>query len=76
MFAAPEIYINSIYGNFIVQTNIMARTFEILKDGLIVASIKKVTFSLKDAYEISNFYFEDTPLLIGIAFTLDNMFHS
>lgn len=76
MFTAPEIYINSIYGNFIVQTNIMARTFEILKGGLIVASIKKVPFSLKDAYEISNFYFEDTPLLIGIVFTLDNMFHS
>lgn len=72
----PIIYIYSMYGDFIVQSNVMVRTFEVLKDGLIVASIKKVTFSLKDAYEISNFSFEDTQLLIAIAFSLDNMFHS
>lgn len=72
----PEINIYSIYGDFMVKSTVMARTFEILKDGLIVASIKKVAFSLKDAYEITNYSFEDTQLLIGIAFTLDNMFHS
>jgi uncharacterized protein YxjI len=73
---SPQIDIHSIYGDFTIQSNVMARTFEIEKDGSIVATIKKVTFSLKDAYEISNYSFEDIPLLIGIAFTLDNMFHS
>lgn len=72
----PEINIHSTYGDFIVKSTVIARTFEILKDGIIVASIKKVTFSLKDAYEITNYSFEDIQLLIGIAFTLDNMFHS
>lgn len=72
----PQIAINSIYGDFMIQSTAMARTFEVSKDGLIVASIKKVTFSLKDAYEITNYSFEDIQLLIGITFTLDNMFHS
>lgn len=73
---SPQIYINSIYGDFMIKSTAMARIFEVSKDGSIVASIKKVTFSLKDAYEITNYSFEDIQLLIGIAFTLDNMFHS
>lgn len=72
----PEVYIHSIYGNFSVKTTLMARSFDIIQDGVTVATIKKASFSLKDAYEVSNFYFDDISLLIAIAFSLDNMFHS
>ena len=54
----------------------MAHTFEIVQHGIIVATIKKVTLSLKDAYEIIDFYLEDTLLLIAITFSLDNKFHN
>lgn len=71
----PKIEIDSVYGNFKIVTNIMAREFEILKDDERVASIKKVTLSLKDAYEITNINFENTDLLIAIAISVDHNFH-
>lgn len=72
----PEIFIKTIYGDFVVKSNIMARTFEIVQNGIIFASIKKGTLSLKDAYEITDFYLEDASLLIAITFSLNNMFHN
>lgn len=71
----PKIEIDSVYGNFKIVTNIMAREFEVLKDDERVASIKKVTLSLKDAYEITNINFENTDLLIAIAISVDHNFH-
>ena len=71
----PKIEIDSVYGKFEIKTNIMAREFEILKEDERVASIKKVTLSLKDAYEITNINFENTHLLIAIAISVDHNFH-
>ncbi|MFL2118699.1 hypothetical protein ACEN30_01150 [Marinilactibacillus psychrotolerans] len=71
----PKIEIDSVYGKFEIKTNIMAREFEILKEDERVASIKKVTLSLKDAYEITNINFENTDLLIAIAISVDHNFH-
>lgn len=71
----PKIDIKSEHGKFKIHTNMMARRFDILKDEVIVASIKKVTLSLKDAYEITNIDFENTDLLIAIVVSLDNNFH-
>ncbi|MFL2060303.1 LURP-one-related/scramblase family protein [Marinilactibacillus psychrotolerans] len=71
----PKVEIDSVYGKFEIKTNIMAREFEILKEDERVASIKKVTLSLKDAYEITNINFENTDLLIAIAISVDHNFH-
>lgn len=71
----PKIEIDSVYGKFEIKTNIMAREFEILKEDEQVASIRKVTLSLKDAYKITNINFENTDLLIAIAISVDHNFH-
>lgn len=70
-----KVEIDSVYGKFEIKTNIMAREFEILKEDEGVASIKKVTLSLKDAYKITNINFENTDLLIAIAISVDHNFH-
>ena len=71
----PKIEIDSVYGKFEIKTNIMAREFEILKEDERMALSKKVTLSLKDAYEITNINFENTDLLIAIAISVDHNFH-
>ncbi|WP_208559719.1 hypothetical protein [Marinilactibacillus kalidii] len=70
----PKIFINSIYGEYIIETNPTAKKFDIKKDDLIVASGEKRIFSLSDFYEIINYDLEDDLFLITLVCSFDNMF--
>ncbi|WP_368645455.1 hypothetical protein AB4027_11530 [Alkalibacterium putridalgicola] len=70
----PKVTVNSIYGDFVVETNAKADYFDILKGRTTVASVKRGQSSLSDQYEITNYDNTDTDFLVAIICSLDNIF--
>lgn len=73
----PEIHVNSIKGEFVIDTDIFARTFKVYHFGCLVAEVKKTTVTLSDSYRI---HYDDLAidgtLVVALTTAFDNMFHN
>ncbi|HLS52898.1 MAG TPA: LURP-one-related family protein [Tissierellaceae bacterium] len=74
-FFKPRFSIESQYGDFTLDGNILAHDFNILKNGRIVAWISKRWFSFADTYTVDIVDEEDHAFILSLAIVIDQVFH-
>lgn len=70
-FFRPSFEIQSIYGNFTIDGNIMSHDFQIYKDGFSIAQISKQWFSFSDTYGVNIMDNENIPFILSLVIVLD-----
>lgn len=74
-FFKPKFNIESIYGNFIIQGEIFAHEFSIIKNGKPVAFVSKKWMSFSDTYYVDISDEEDHPFILSLAIVLDQILY-
>lgn len=74
-FFKPSFVIESSYGNFTFQGDILHHDFDILKDGRTVAWINKRWLSLSDTYSVEVSDLVDQAFILAIVIVLDQIFY-
>lgn len=75
-FLKPKAEIESIYGDYSVDGNIIAHEFNILKDRQIVGEVSKKFLSLSDFYTVDIAPNENKEFLLALVIVLDAIYHS
>lgn len=68
----PKISIISNNDNYLVNGDLMARSFTISKNNIDVAQINKAMFNFKDSYKIDIFEEKDELICISLLIAIDN----
>jgi len=71
----PRLNIDSIYGDFTIDGNVLRYNFDIKKNGNVVASIRKKLLSLTDVYTIDIDDSEDQAFILSLVIVIDQIFH-
>lgn len=74
-FFKPSFVIESSYGNFTFQGDILHHDFDILKDGRSVAWINKRWLSFSDTYSVEISDLVDQAFILAIVIVLDQIFY-
>lgn len=74
-FLKPSFVIESSYGNFTLQGDILHHDFDILKDGRSVAWINKRWLSFSDTYSVEISDLVDQAFILAIVIVLDQIFY-
>jgi len=74
-FFKPSFVIESSYGNFTLQGDILHHDFDILKDGRSVAWINKRWLSFSDTYSVEISDLVDQAFILAIVIVLDQIFY-
>lgn len=74
-FFTQRINIDSDFGNFEIEGDIFAHSFEVYKNGQPVAGISKAVFSFGDTYEVDISDFENQPFILALVIAVDQIFH-
>lgn len=74
-FFVPKFNIESSYGDFNVEGDILHHNFNILKSGKTVAEISKKWIAFSDTYSVDIVDEEDQPFILSIVITLDQIFY-
>ena len=70
----PVFNVEGKYGSFSFAGDVFARKFDIVKDGIIYAKVRKHDFQMSDTYHISVLNNDKDFLYISIALAIDNCF--
>jgi uncharacterized protein YxjI len=71
----PKFNIESSYGYFTIEGDVLHHDFNILKNGEAIAWINKKWISFSDTYSIDIVDEEDQPFILSIVIVLDQIFH-
>lgn len=74
-FLKPKLNIESRFGNFYIEGNIFARSFQVFKDGYIVADIYKKALSFSDTYEVEVDDSQNHAFILALVIAIDQIFH-
>ncbi|MBU5428138.1 LURP-one-related family protein [Tissierella pigra] len=74
-FFKPKFTIDSFYGNFTIDGDILAYNFNIIKDGRPIAWISKKFLSFSDTYSVDISDEENQPFILALVIVLDQVFH-
>ena len=74
-FFKPRFNIDSNLGRYIVEGNLLAHNFRILKDSVVVARVDKAFFAFNDTYAVDIVDGEDYSLLLAICIIIDQTLH-
>lgn len=74
-FLKPKFNIESEFGRYTVEGNMLAYNFRILKDGRVVARVDKAFFSFRDTYAVDISPGEDEGFLLAVCIVIDQTLH-
>jgi uncharacterized protein YxjI len=74
-FFKPKININSYFGTFSIEGDVIHHNFFISQDGIQVAEVSKKLFSFTDDYTLELFIDNNTDFLITLVIVIDQILH-
>lgn len=75
-FINKRLIIDSNLGDYEVEGTFWAHSFDIIKDGSVVASIKKKLIAWGDTYQITIEDVSNEAFLLGLVVLIDSIFHN
>lgn len=74
-FLKPRFNISSVTGNYIISGDFFGHNFEIIKDGIEVASVNKKWISFSDSYMAEVEDTEDQAFMLALIIVIDQVIH-
>uniref|UniRef100_A0AC34EZZ2 Uncharacterized protein n=1 Tax=Panagrolaimus sp. ES5 TaxID=591445 RepID=A0AC34EZZ2_9BILA len=74
-FFGADFSVNSVYGNYDLNGDVISYSFKLVKNGRIVATVDKEFFSFSDTYGVEIIGGEDHAFIIALVIVIDQSVH-
>lgn len=74
-FFKPNFRISSSYGDYQMYGDFFAHEFQIIKNGIVVATVSKKWFSFSDTYMVDIRNEENHPFILALVIVVDQVLH-